>query len=41
LQDDVIWIKFNDEYQVDELSAETIASMFSAFGDFHVFKDSK
>ena len=40
-QEEVIWMKFKDEYQVAELSAETIASIFSAFGDFYVFKDSK
>ena len=39
-QEDVIWLKFKDDYNVRDFSAETIASMFSAFGDFYVFKDS-
>lgn len=38
-QSEIIWLKFGDHYNVKDLSAETIASMFSNFGDFHVFKD--
>jgi len=40
-QKEVVWLKFEDSYDVSSLSAETIASMFSEFGDFHVFKDTK
>lgn len=40
-QEDVIWIRFEDEYQVDDLSAETISSMFSEFGDFYIFKNTR
>jgi len=40
-QKDVVWIKFTPEAGVAEASAETIASLFSAYGDFYVFKDSR
>ena len=38
---DIIWIKFNDEFDCDDLSAETLSTMFSSFGDFHLFKDTR
>ena len=31
---DVVWIKFKDEFDCGEISAETLAVMFSSFGDF-------
>ena len=40
-QKEVVWIRFQDCYNVSEMSAETIASIFSDFGDFYVFKDQK
>lgn len=40
-QDEVVWILFNSDFNVGEVSAETIASMFSQFGDFYIFKDTR
>lgn len=40
-QEDVVWIRFQDDYEVDDLSAETIASMFSEFGDFYIVKNTR
>jgi len=37
---DVVWIQFKDSFDADDISAETLASLFSQCGDFHVFKDS-
>ena len=38
---DVVWILFRDDYEVDDLAAETISDIFSKFGDFHVYKDTR
>lgn len=38
---DIVWLKFRDDFDADDLSAETISHMFSQFGDFHVVKDTK
>jgi hypothetical protein len=38
---DVVWIKFLDDFDCDDLSAETLSAMFSCFGDFHLFKDTR
>lgn len=40
-QKDLIWIKFKETFNVDDLSAETIAQMFSNFGDYQVYKDTQ
>lgn len=40
-QDEVVWLLFQEEFNVREVSAETIASMFSEFGDFYIFKDTR
>lgn len=37
----VVWIKFKDEFECDDLSAELLSAMFSSFGDFHLHKDTK
>ena len=37
----MIKITFKDSFNVEEVSAETIAQMFSQFGDFHVYKDTR
>lgn len=37
----MVWIKFKDDYEAEKLSAETIASLFSKFGDFYIFKNTK
>ena len=36
-----IWIKFRDDFNVEELSATTISELFAKYGDFHVLKDTK
>jgi len=38
---DIAWIKFREDFDVSEMSASTIAQLFSKFGDFHVFKDTR
>ena len=40
-QKEVIWLKFREDYPTAEMSAETLSTFFSKFGDFNVFKDSK
>mmetsp|Transcript_9009 Transcript_9009/g.15245 ORF Transcript_9009/g.15245 Transcript_9009/m.15245 type:complete len:123 (-) Transcript_9009:140-508(-) len=38
---DVVWIQFRDDFFTDDLSAMTLSHMFSKFGDFQLFKDSR
>jgi hypothetical protein len=38
---EIVWVLFRDDFEVADLSAETMAHMFSNFGDFHAYKDTK
>ena len=37
----MIWIKFKPSYPSDDLSADSIASLFDKMGDFQVYKVTK
>ena len=37
----LVWVKFWDDFDASDISADTIAQFFSKFGDFHVYRDTK
>jgi len=38
---DIVWIRFKDEMEAEDLSADAIAQMFADIGDYQVYKDTK